>query len=79
MFKKFDIDQSGKSLLTSGTLEVNELAILFEKSNIKLPKKELLSLFQMFDTDHSGNISLQEFINILINDQANRKYREHAD
>ena len=72
VFRKFDADQSG-------TLEFNELSVLFAKSGLKLPKQELLMFFRMFDQDHSGAISVKEFIDILINDEANRLFRAKAE
>jgi hypothetical protein len=60
-FKVFDRDGSG-------TVAVEELGTVFSNLNLELPPKQIQSLMKFFDSDGSGIIDYNEFINNVLGD-----------
>ncbi len=69
VFKKFDADGSG-------SIELNELYLMFLQFGVRVKKSELRQLFNIVDTDHSGALSVKEFKEFSSNPMANKVFRK---
>lgn len=60
--------------LTLGTCEPEEFQKAIEKIGVSIPsKKDLMMLFNYYDTDKSGSLDYKEFTAILLGKESNQE------
>lgn len=61
IFYLFDTDRSG-------TLELSEIAKMFDSNGIEISKNNLVQLFKLVDEDNSGALTFDEFKEFMLNE-----------
>lgn len=59
----------------SGTIELDELNLIFTKYGIELTRQELCTLFNHVDADSSGTLSLNEFKTFALDPKAQQFFK----
>lgn len=55
----------------SGTITIDELAAMIANLKLSCERKFLYGIFKLIDTNNSGGIEFEEFLNYLVNDPYN--------